>query len=69
MTKITFEDVIEFIALNSDETEWMDKLNKLTFPFTSKYKYQSWFAVHEKTETKKLTTEDLEELVKKPFNI
>lgn len=69
MQKITFEDVVEFVALNSDETEWMDKLNKLTFPFTSKYKYQSGFQVWDKKETKKLTTEDLEEIVKKPFNI
>jgi hypothetical protein len=39
--EITFTDVVEFIARNSDETFWMDKLNKLTFPFTSKYKLQS----------------------------
>jgi len=35
--KITIDDVIEFIVKNSDNTEWMDKLNKATFPFTSKY--------------------------------
>ena len=35
--KITIDDVIEFIVKNSDKTEWMDKLNKATFPFTSKY--------------------------------
>jgi len=36
--KITLEDVIEFIIKNSEETEWMDKINNLTFPFTSKFK-------------------------------
>ena len=34
---IKLEDVIEFIIKNSDKTEWMDKINKITFPFTSKY--------------------------------
>lgn len=34
---ITIDDVIEFIVKNSEHTEWMDKLNKATFPFTSKY--------------------------------
>ena len=36
--RITLEDVIEFIIKNSEETEWMDKINNLTFPFTSKFK-------------------------------
>ena len=35
--KITIDDVIEFIVKNSDKTEWMDKINKVTFTFTSKY--------------------------------
>lgn len=35
--KITIDDVIEFIIKNSDKTERMDKINKITFPFTSKY--------------------------------
>lgn len=35
--KITIDDVIEFIIKNSDKTEWMDKINKITFPFTTKY--------------------------------
>ena len=35
--KITINDVIEFIIKNSEQTEWMDKINKVTFPFTSKY--------------------------------
>lgn len=65
MSRITFEEVVEFIALNSDETEWMDKLNKLTFPFTSKYKYNSGFAIPK--ETKHYTTEELEEIVNKPL--
>lgn len=33
----TIEDVIEFIIKNSDNTERMDRINKITFPFTSKY--------------------------------
>jgi len=60
--------VVEFIAVNSDQTAWMDKLNKLTFPFTSKYALQSGFAVP-KDEAKHFTVEELEEVVKKPFNI
>lgn len=35
--EITVEDVISFIVQNSDETERMDKINRITFPFTSKY--------------------------------
>lgn len=35
--KLTIEDVIEFIVKNSDKTERMDKINKITFPFTTKY--------------------------------
>lgn len=36
--EIKIEDVIEFIVKNSDNEERMDKINKVTFPFTSKYK-------------------------------
>ena len=35
--KITFEDVVEFVIKNSDNRERMDKLNKITFPFTTSY--------------------------------
>lgn len=35
--RITIDDVIEFIIKNSDKTERMDKINKITFPFTQKY--------------------------------
>ena len=35
--KITIDDVIEFIVKNSENKEWMDKINKITFPFTTKY--------------------------------
>lgn len=35
--KITIDDVIEFIIKNSENRERMDKINKITFPFTSKY--------------------------------
>ena len=35
--KITLEDVLLFIASNSDNKEAMDKINKMTFPFTSKF--------------------------------
>lgn len=33
----TINDVIEFIIKNSNNTEMMDRINKITFPFTSKY--------------------------------
>lgn len=64
--EITFEDVIEFIARNSDNTLWMDKLNKLTFPFTSKYTLQSGFAIP-RWESKHYTVEELEAEVNKPL--
>jgi hypothetical protein len=66
--EITFTDVVEFIARNSDETFWMDKLNKLTFPFTSKYKLQSWFAIP-KEEARHYTVEELEAEVNKPWTL
>lgn len=31
-------DVISFIIQNCEDTELMDKINRITFPFTSKYK-------------------------------
>lgn len=65
--EITFEDVIEFIARNSDNTLWMDKLNKLTFPFTSKYTLQSGFAIP-RTEAKHYTVEELEAKVNEPLD-
>lgn len=34
---MTMDDIVEFIIKNSDKTEWMDRINKITFPFTSKY--------------------------------
>lgn len=37
-TEITFEDVVAFIIQNADNTEMMDKLNRMTFAFTSKFK-------------------------------
>ena len=64
--EITFTDVVEFIARNSDNTLRMDKLNKLTFPFTSKYTLQSGFAIP-KSETKHYTVEELEAEVNKPL--
>lgn len=35
--EITIDDVIEFIIKNCDDTELMDKINKTSFPFTTKY--------------------------------
>ena len=64
--EITFTDVVEWIAKNSDNTLWMDKLNKLTFPFTSKCTLQSGFAIP-KDEMKHYTVEELEHEVSKPF--
>lgn len=40
--EITFEDVMEFVIKNSDHREWMDKLNKITFPFTTSYENKYW---------------------------
>lgn len=34
--EITFEDVVTFIIHHSDEIKRMDKINQLTYPFTSK---------------------------------
>lgn len=65
--EITFTDVVEWIARNSDNTLRMDKLNKLTFPFTSKYTLQSGFAIP-KDEMKHYTVEELEQEVNKPFD-
>lgn len=66
--EITFTDVVEWIARNSDQTAWMDKLNKLTFPFTSKYTLQSGFAIP-KNEMKHYTVEELEEEINKPWHL
>ena len=35
---MTLDDVLMWIIKNSDDTDAMDKINKLTFSFTSKYK-------------------------------
>lgn len=35
--EITINEVMDFIFSNCNETELMDKINKITFPFTSKY--------------------------------
>lgn len=37
-TEITVEEVIDFIIKNSDNTKIIDKINKITFPFTSKFR-------------------------------
>lgn len=38
MKDISKQQVLSWIVAHADDTELMDKLNKLTFPFTSKYK-------------------------------
>ena len=35
--EITLDDVIEFIIRNCDNTEYMDKISRTSFPFTTKY--------------------------------
>ena len=35
--EITLDDVIAFIVKNCDNTEYMDKINRTSFPFTAKY--------------------------------
>jgi hypothetical protein len=34
---ITLEDIIDWIIRNNEEREAIDKINSVTFPFTSKY--------------------------------
>ena len=66
--EIKFEDVIEFVIKNSDKREWMDKLNKITFPFTTSY--ENKFGVKK---LKKVRTgyqpsyDDLKEIVEAPL--
>lgn len=35
--EVDFEGVVEFIIKNCEDQEKMDKINKMTFPFTSKF--------------------------------
>lgn len=35
---MTEKEIFVFIVDNSDNTELMDKINKTTYPFTSKFK-------------------------------
>ena len=37
MKEINIEDILLFIVQNCDNTELMDKINKATLPFTTKY--------------------------------
>ena len=39
--EITIKDVMEFIFTNCNNTEMMDKINRITFPFTSKFEKYS----------------------------
>ena len=39
--KISFEDVLIWIVSNSEDEEAMERINKLTFQFTSKYRGRS----------------------------
>lgn len=64
MNDLTWEDVVNFIVQNSDNEEMMDKLNKITYPFTSRYKDN--YKLNKPVKHYKL--EDLEEEVNKPFN-
>lgn len=46
--EITFADVVAFIITNCDDEKVMDKINRMTFPFTSKFKTtnqkkQDWY--------------------------
>jgi hypothetical protein len=36
--QLTLSDIVRWIVENSDDEASMDKINKLTFSFTSKYK-------------------------------
>ena len=37
MKEITRDDIIKFILYHSDDTDMMDKINKISYPFTSRY--------------------------------
>lgn len=37
MEEITRDDVVRFILYHSDDTEMIDKINKISYPFTSRY--------------------------------
>lgn len=66
--EIKFEDVIEFIVKNSDKRERMDKLNKITFPFTTSYENKFWIKKKEKARTGYQTSyDDLKEIVEAPL--
>ncbi len=41
MDEITYEQVRQWILRNSDDQEAMDNINRLTYPFTSKYAVRS----------------------------
>ena len=34
---IWINEILEFIVKNSENKEWMDRINKVSFPFTTKY--------------------------------
>lgn len=64
----TLNNVIEFIIKNSDKTERMDRINKITFPFTSKYNSRFKKSEFEKAlERTKAIEDDYWELVKSPL--
>jgi hypothetical protein len=35
---MTIDDILHWIVVNSEDIDSMDKINKVTFPFTSKFK-------------------------------
>lgn len=41
--EIDLKDVIEYIINHCDDKEAMDKINKITFPFTTRYDEKFWW--------------------------
>ena len=60
MDEITRDDVIKFILYHSDDTEMMDKINKISYPFTSRFDY-----VESKKGSKSATIKDFEDTIER----
>lgn len=60
MEDLTRDDVIKFILYNSDNTEMMDKINKISYPFTSRYDN-----VENKKSSKSATMKEFEDTIER----
>ena len=44
---LTFEEVRKWIIENNENTDWMDTLNRITYPFTSKFRSRQQYGDEE----------------------